>query len=74
LSSDDDLDASGMILKTNHRNSSNHHADLDALNDLDGEENALHEFDFLTGDAAIATDHSHQYKSNGKTTCLSTIA
>ena len=66
LSSDDDLDNSGMMIKSNHGNTSNHNAGLDTLNDLDGEESALHEFDFLTGDtAATTTNNIQQSKSNG---------
>ena len=37
----------GNTTNTNHYNSS-----LDTFNDLDNEEAALHEFDFLTGDSA----------------------
>jgi hypothetical protein len=41
-----------MIIKGNNGNANNHTATLDNLNDLDGEESALHEFDFLSGDAS----------------------
>ncbi|CAF1098248.1 unnamed protein product [Adineta ricciae] len=57
-SADDPLDTNRILLKSNHGNPSNaNHLNsaLDQLNDLDSEEAALHEFDFLTGDAATAT-------------------
>ncbi len=53
--SDDDIDTSRIIIKPNNGNTTNHNSALDTLNDLDSEEAALHEFDFLTGDAATAT-------------------
>ncbi len=43
FSSDDDLDTNAIIMKANHQNTAN---------DLDNEEAVLHEFDFLSGDAA----------------------
>lgn len=62
-SSDDELDSTGLMIKSNQ---GNHNAGLDTLNDLDGEESALHEFDFLTGDtAATSTNNIQQSKSNG---------
>ena len=71
-SSDDDLDSSGLMIKSNHGNSGNHNTGLDTLNDLDGEESALHEFDFLTGDtAATTTNNIQQPKSNGNSHRLS---
>ena len=60
-SSDDDLDTSRILMKPGHGNLTNHHSESD---DLDGEEAALHEFDFLCGDAATAAS-SNQYKSTG---------
>ena len=62
LSSDDDIDPSRINIKTNNGNTTNH----DALNDLDSEEAALHEFDFLSGDAATSTN-INELKSSGKT-------
>ncbi|CAF0944984.1 unnamed protein product [Adineta ricciae] len=62
-SSDDDIDTSRIIPKPNNGNSTNHNSGLDALNDLDSEEAALHEFDFLSGDAA-ATTNINEIKSN----------
>ncbi len=50
LISDDDLDTNRIIIKSNH-GITNHQ---NALNDLDNEEAALHEFDFLSGDTAAA--------------------
>jgi len=49
--SDDDLDTNRIIIKSNNGNTTNTNH-LDTLNDLDNEEAALHEFDFLTGDTA----------------------
>ena len=42
-SSDDDLDSSGILVKGN------------SSNDLESEESALHEFDFLTGEPTSTT-------------------
>jgi hypothetical protein len=39
------------------------------LNDLDSEEAALHEFDFLSGDAATSTN-INELKSSGKKTLI----
>jgi hypothetical protein len=71
--SDDDLDTNRIIIKSNHGNTTNtnhHNSALDILNDLDNEEAALHEFDFLTGDAAAAAAVSglnmNELKSAGK--------
>jgi hypothetical protein len=63
--SDDDIDASRIILKPNNGNTTNHNSALNTLNDLDSEEAALHEFDFLTGDAATSAN-INELKSNGK--------
>ncbi|UJR08728.1 hypothetical protein I4U23_012985 [Adineta vaga] len=57
-SNDDSLNTNRIILKSNHGNPSNtNHLNsaLDSLNDLDSEEAALHEFDFLSGDAATTS-------------------
>lgn len=62
--SDDDIDTSRIISKPNNGNSTHHNSGLDTLNDLDSEEAALHEFDFLSGDAA-ATANINEMKSNG---------
>ncbi|CAF0807079.1 unnamed protein product [Rotaria sordida] len=62
-SSDDDIDASRIMVKPSDVNTTNHNTGLDTLNDLDSEEVALHEFDFLTGDAATS-GNINQMKSN----------
>ena len=49
------------MIKSNNGGTSNH----DTLNDLDSEEAALHEFDFLSGDAATSAN-INELKSNGK--------
>jgi len=57
---EDDLDPNRIMIKSNHNstttnnNNHNHQSNLpmESLNDLDSEEAALHEFDFLSGDAA----------------------
>lgn len=59
--SDDDIDTSRIMIKSNNGGTTNH----DTLNDLDSEEAALHEFDFLSGDAAQSTN-INELKSNGK--------
>lgn len=59
--SDDDIDGNSLMSKGNNGSAANHNTNMDALNDLDGEENALHEFDFLSGE----TTNIHQSKSNG---------
>ena len=70
--SDDDLDTNRVIIKSNNGNTTNtnhHDSALDILNDFDNEEAALHEFDFLTGDAAAAVSslNMNEIKSTGKT-------
>ena len=56
-SSDDDLDSSGILVKGNP---SSHR---EALNDLESEESALHEFDFLTGESGTTMTNSSQSSS-----------
>lgn len=48
------------MIKSNNGGTTNH----ETLNDLDSEEAALHEFDFLTGEAANSAN-INQMKSNG---------
>ncbi|UJR37475.1 hypothetical protein I4U23_030178 [Adineta vaga] len=55
-SNDDDIDTNRIITKSNNGSTTNHNSGLDTLNDLDSEEAALHEFDFLSGDAATTTN------------------
>ena len=55
--SEDELDPNCMMLKTNRRS---------AANDVDSEEAALHEFDFLTGDAAANEQKSTENNSNSQ--------
>ncbi|CAF2996072.1 unnamed protein product [Rotaria socialis] len=62
-SSDDDIDSSRIMIKSNNGNTTNHNSGLDTLNDLDGEEVALHEFDFLSGESA-ASSNVNQMKPN----------
>ena len=65
MSSDDDIDTSGIMIKSNNGGTTNH----ETLNDLDSEEAALHEFDFLTGEAANSAN-INQLKSNGRSTLI----
>ncbi|CAF1342095.1 unnamed protein product [Rotaria magnacalcarata] len=61
-----DIDTNRSVTKSNNGNATNiNHlsSTLDTLNDLDGEEAALHEFDFLTGDAAAAALSINEFKS-----------
>ncbi|CAF1096033.1 unnamed protein product [Adineta steineri] len=54
---DDGIDPNRIIIKSNLGNTSNvnhQNSGLDTLNDLDSEEAALHEFDFLSGDPSAA--------------------
>jgi len=60
--SDDDLDTSGILVKDNP--SSNH----DTLNDLECEESALHEFDFLTGESTTTTTTTNPIQASSKST------
>ncbi|CAF2142676.1 unnamed protein product [Rotaria magnacalcarata] len=62
-SSDDDIDSSRIMIKSNNGNTTNHNSGLDTLNDLDSEEVALHEFDFLSGESA-ASSNVNQMKPN----------
>jgi hypothetical protein len=62
--SDDEIDTSRIITKSNNSNTTNHNSGLDTLNDLDNEESALHEFDFLTGDAATSAS-INEMKTSG---------
>jgi hypothetical protein len=49
-----------------HQQQQHVNAGLTSLNDLDSEEAALHEFDFLTGDAAAHALGLNEPKSTGK--------
>ena len=76
IRSDDPLNTNRILLKSNHGDPSNaNHLNsaLDQLNDLDSEEAALHEFDFLTGDAATATTglSINELNSTGMRNCSS---
>ncbi len=65
--SDDDLDTNRIIIKSNNGNTINtnhHNSVLDTFNDLDNEEAALHEFDFLTGDTAASATTGRRIKTN----------
>ena len=57
------------MIKSNHTSTTNHHhhpnSALETLNDLDSEEAALHEFDFLTGDAANNALGLNEQKPSG---------
>lgn len=61
--SDDDLDTNRIIIKSNNGNT-NHNSALDTLNDLDNEEAALHEFDFLSHDNAATTSRKIEFFLN----------
>ncbi|CAF2744234.1 unnamed protein product [Rotaria sp. Silwood2] len=65
-SNDSDLDTNRIIIKSNNGNATNinhHNSTLDTLNDLDSEEAALQEFDFLTGDATTTGLSINEFKS-----------
>jgi len=62
--SDDDLDTNRIIIKSNNGNTINTNHALDTFNDLDNEEAALHEFDFLTGDTAASATTGRIIKKN----------
>lgn len=59
------LDTNRILDKSNTTNTNHHNSIPDPLKDLDSEEAALHEFDFLSGDAATAGLTINEFKSSG---------